>query len=162
MHAIVWPPGNDRFAINPVPKGNGVKPIKDAFVQVLVGRGWESETRPRLLDAEYTLADGMKFGAEWETGNVSSSHRAINRLLLGAFEGELHGGVLVVPSRETYKYLTDRVGNFRELERYVRFWRDYGKVLPERSYLGIVVFEHDALDSSVPTIKKGTDGRALI
>ncbi|MBS4730094.1 hypothetical protein MSM1_17735 [Mycobacterium sp. SM1] len=160
--AIAWPPGAADFTLNPTRDGNGVKPIKNAFVEVLVARGWLPESRPRRLDAEYTFNDGVKFGAEWETGNISSSHRAINRMLLGAFEGELRGGILVVPSRATYRFLTDRVGNYQELVPYLPLWSSYGKVLPAKAYLGIVVFEHDALDESVPTITKGTDGRALI
>ncbi len=162
ISAIAWPPGAPDFTLNPTREGNGVKPIKDAFVEVLVAQGWLPETRPRRLDAEYTFKDGLKFGAEWETGNISSSHRAINRMLLGAFDGELHGGILAVPSRATYRFLTDRVGNFQELVPYLPLWSSYGQVLPSKAYLGIVVFEHDALDENVPTITKGTDGRALI
>jgi hypothetical protein len=63
-----------------------------------------------------------------------------------------------VPSRELYKYLTDRVGNMRELEPYLKMW----KSLPcKAGVLEIVVIEHDATSTKVPRIKKGTDGRAL-
>ena len=162
IEAIHWPIDADEFILNPVPKGNGVKPIKDGFVTLLTSRGWEHEIRPRLFDAQLTFGgDAKPFGAEWETGNVSSSHRAINRLLLASYQGAFVGGVLIVPSRKTYRYLTDRIGNASELEPYYPLWRSYGQT-NACTYLGIVVVEHDALDPSVPLIGKGTDGRALI
>ena len=38
-------------------------------------------------------------------------------------QGEVSGGVLIVPSRAMYRYLTDRVGNVKELEPYYDLWR---------------------------------------
>src|SRR5713226_7029197 len=95
---------------------------------------------------------------EWETGNISSSHRALNKMALGLLKEVLAGGILVVPSRELYKYLTDRVGNIAELEPYIDLW----KSLPCQSgILEIVVVEHDATSRKVRRIPKGTSGRAL-
>jgi len=70
--------------------------------------------RPGPMDATIQVRDHL-FCVEWETGNVSSSHRAINKMALGILKKILIGGALIVPTREMYNYLTDRVGNFREL-----------------------------------------------
>ena len=88
--------------------------------------GWSTDERknPLRLDAVKRLKGGAIFGIEWETGNISSSHRAINRLLLGHRQKILVGGVLIVPTRNLYRYLTDRVGNFAELESYFDLWKD--------------------------------------
>jgi hypothetical protein len=66
---------------------------------------------------------------------------------------------LVIPSRKLYPYLTDRIGNYEELEPYFDVWRS---VLIRDGLLAIFVIEHDQEDNNVPKIPKGTDGRALI
>ncbi|MDZ8258105.1 hypothetical protein [Nostoc sp. ChiQUE01b] len=66
---------------------------------------------------------------------------------------------MVLPSRKLYPYLTDRIGNYEELEPYFDVWR---AVRIEEGFLAIFVIEHDLLDNNVPKITKGTDGRALI
>ena len=160
IDAIVWPPGASEFALHPGKNLNGVKPIKDAFVELLTHKGWVPEFQ--RFDAHLTYPNGtLPFAVEWETGNISSSHRAINRLGLGMSEGRISGGVLVLPTHELYWNLTDRVGNYRELEPYLPLWRAWNGQ-PGFSYLAIVTVEHDRLDDSVPVIGKGTDGRALI
>jgi len=128
-------------------------------------QGWKLEEplgiailrKPGKLDAVlYT-----KFGPvalEWETGNISSSHRALNKMALGLMKGVLAAGILVVPSRELYKYLTDRVGNMGEVEPYLELWR---RIPCQRGVLEIVAIEHDAISTKVPRIPKGTSGRAL-
>jgi hypothetical protein len=50
---------------------------------------------------------------EWETGNISSSHRALNKMALGLLNGTIAAGVLIVPSRKLYRYLTDRIEHDR-------------------------------------------------
>jgi hypothetical protein len=95
---------------------------------------------------------------EWETGNISSSHRALNKMALGLLKEVITAGVLVVPSRLLYPYLTDRIGNFAELVPYLDLW----KSIPcKTGVLEIVVIEHDATSIQVPRIPKGTSGRAL-
>jgi hypothetical protein len=69
------------------------------------------------------------------------------------------GSALVLPSRSLYTYLTDRIGNYEELEPYFDVWR---AVNINEGFLEIFVVEHDAIDNNVPRITKGTDGRALI
>jgi Restriction endonuclease BamHI len=95
---------------------------------------------------------------EWETGNISSSHRALNKMALGLMKRLLIAGVLIVPSRKLYKFLTDRVGNFDELAPYLDLW---AAVPCSEGVLEIVVVEQDAESKRVPKIPKGTDGRAL-
>ncbi len=163
---IVHPPGTSNFTINPIRHGNGVKPIKGACMIALRDRfGWGLETpisyatrSPGKVDATKVL-DNHLFALEWETGNISSSHRAVNKMVLGLLRGVFLGTVLVLPSRKLYPYLTDRIGNYEELEPYFDVWR---AVRIEEGFLAVFVIEHDQVDSKVPTITKGTDGRALV
>lgn len=167
---VVWPPGSDTFVLYDEPgkaraKGNGVKPIKNAFVRRLRARGWQLEARmavlrdvrPGPLDAVKDTAVGT-IAVEWETGNISSSHRAINKMCVGLLTRTLAAGILIVPTRRMYRYLTDRIGNFRELRPYFPMWRS----LPIASgVLMIIAVEHDGVSMDVPKIRKETDGRAL-
>jgi hypothetical protein len=132
---------------------------------MLVKHGWKTEValdiatvaRPGKLDAVLKTKYGL-VALEWETGNISSSHRALNKMALGIMKGLLAAGMLVVPSREFYKFLTDRVGNWSELEPYLDLWR----AIPCRSgVLEVLVVEHDATSTKVRRIPKGTSGRAL-
>jgi len=162
---VVWPPKSDKFTINPVKKGNGVVPIKDGLMFHLREEGWKLEEpmdlvpplRPGKLDAVLETGFGP-FAVEWETGNISSSHRAINKLCLGLLKKKLVGGMLIVPSRKLYQYLTDRIGNWNELAPYIDLWNS---IPIEQGALEIVVIEQDGESEDVPRIKKGTDGRAL-
>ena len=72
--------------------------------------------------------------------------------------GTLIGGVLILPTRTMYHYLTDRVGNIAEVEPYFPLWR---AVPITAGLLAVIVIEHDAVSRDVPRIPKGTDGRAL-
>jgi hypothetical protein len=162
---VTWPESNNLFSMNPVRKGNGVKPIKNACMSHLKSVGWLLEQRlpvipgirPGPIDA-VKQCGASKFALEWETGNISSSHRAINKMVLGMLERSLVGGVLVLPSRDMYNYLTDRVGNFQELSPYFPMWRRFNI---KDGYLAIIEVEHDVLSPSAPLIPKGTDGRAV-
>lgn len=166
IDAIVWPVGASNFTINPTRHGNGVKPIKNDCMAALQDNfGWQLETKIRFATRSPGRVDATKildndlFAFEWETGNISSSHRSVNKLVLGILRGIFLGTALVLPSRKLYSYLTDRIGNYEELEPYFDVWR---AVDIQEGFLAIFVIEHDAVDSSVPTITKGTDGRALI
>lgn len=166
IEAIKWPPGSPDFAIPPSQLNvrpqlrNGVKPIKDAFVASLDRQGWVPELD--LFDAHLDYRNGtLPFVVEWETGNISSSHRAVNRIGLGMEEGRVSGGVLVLPTRDLYRHLTDRIGNFQELEPYLPLYRRWDGE-PGYRYFAIVTVEHDRLDPNAPFIPRGTDGRALI
>jgi hypothetical protein len=167
---VDWPRGSGKFTIHPESgkkrgKGNGVKPIKNGLIEELSKQGWKPEQplnitdakRPGKLDAVLTTAHGP-VALEWETGNISSSHRALNKMALGLHKGILAAGILVVPSGELYKFLTDRVGNMPELEPYLDLWRS---VPCKSGVLEIIAVEHDATNKEVPRIPKGTSGRAL-
>ena len=164
---VVWPPGNDRFLLFPDKgrgrgQGNGVVPIKQGFLAALEEYGWETELSGRLpkrFDAIKNLSNDHFFGLEWETGNVSSTHRSVNRILLARAEEILIGGAIILPTRDMYQYLTDRVGNYREVEPYFRVWQHYPW---DNGVLAVVAVEHDGVSENVPRIEKGTDGRALV
>lgn len=171
IERVVWPPGSDEFRIYPEMgkkrgEGNGVRPIKDAFVDALEEFGWEAEERLKIgnvrragkIDAIKRTSKGI-FAVEWETGNISSSHRSLNKMALGIIQDILIGGALVLPTRKMYRYLTDRIGNFQEIAPYFPMWKE---VCPDEGVLVVMGVEHDAEDPSVPRIKKGTDGRAMI
>jgi hypothetical protein len=175
IRGVHWPSGSEDFTIYPESgkksgEGNGVVPIRQAFVVNLEVAGWGREVSfPGVVDdpsgAKFGAMDASKvfgtdlpFLAEWETGNISSSHRALNKMTIGLMRRVISGAVLVVPTRELAQYLTDRIGNLRELIPYLDLWRT---IPVERGYLGIFAIEHDATSLSVPRIKKGTDGRAL-
>lgn len=162
------PAGTGRFVLFNKRQANGVKPIKDTFVTRLSNHGWRLEhkldmghtNRPGPIDATYEIASKF-FAVEWETGNISSSHRAINKLVMGILNQQLIGGVLILPSRDMYTYLTDRVGNFKELEPYFPVWERSVYPITE-GYLAVIEIEHDDVSNNVPKIEKGTDGRALV
>jgi hypothetical protein len=171
IRLVQWPPNSGSFTLHDEAgkgrgEGNGVKPIKTACMMHLKAQGWELEpaldvatvTRPGPIDAARRVGDRF-FCVEWETGNISSSHRALNKIALGVIKKVLIGGVLIVPTREMYHYLTDRVGNFRELEPYFPLWR---ALKAEEGLLAVIAIEHDGVSKSVPRIPKGTDGRALM
>lgn len=173
----VWPEDSDKFTIYPESgkkrgEGNGVVPIKKGFVEELSSRGWVEEygrrgggkgTAPGAFDCHLTFdgsIDALPFVVEWETGNISSSHRAINRIALGILEGRVSGGVVALPSERLAPYLTDRIGNAPELRPYMPLWEKWDDNLATFGYLGFVVVEHDGESFNVPRIPKGSDGRA--
>lgn len=163
--SVGWPDGSDLFTIRPVKHGNGVVPIKKRCMAYLKSKGWSLEKRMELgmrekpgpVDATKELKDGLKFAFEWETGNISSSHRAMNKLTIGILNKVLAGGILVLPSRILYPYLTDRIGNFDEIAPYFPV---YSNVNVKHGVLTVIEIEHDATSNKVPKIPKGTDGRA--
>jgi hypothetical protein len=72
-------------------------------------------------------------------------------------KGYIAAGILIVPTREFARYLTDRIGNFPELEPYLDLWRAFPCT---SGILELIVIEYDATSLKVPRIPKGTDGRA--
>jgi hypothetical protein len=181
IEAADWPWGSGSFSLNPEPgedkqgrtdhHPNGVLPIKVPMIAHLESCGWETEALPELPvgfegrdvlktgDLDALLLDGDRYvGFEWETGNVSSTHRAINKLLDGISRGTLSGGILALSMRATQRYLTDRVGNFEEIAPYFEFWSRYPVADGALRVYGV---DYDQLDPSVPHIPKGRDGRAL-
>ena len=170
VRAADWPPGSGSFTIYPQSgkkrgQGNGVKPIKNEAISYLRQFGWKineswpvgERKRPGNMDAAFFSSKGI-VAFEWETGNISSSHRSMNKMCLGLLTQKIIAGFLVVPSKKLYPYLTDRIGNFPELEAYLPLWR----ATPcNEGILEVIVIEQDAESFEVPKIPKGTDGRAI-
>lgn len=160
--AVVWG-SKDKFIINPTRRGNGVVPIKANFIKHLVKKGWIPEHRmafssgmnPGPVDVMKKTSMGV-FVVEWETGNISSSHRALNKIAIGILQGKIVGGILILPNRSFANYLTDRVGNFEEIEPYFMM---YAKII-ESGIMGVYSVQHDATSKRVKIIPKGKDGNA--
>lgn len=165
VRSIEHPLGSGGFYLHPEKDGNGVVPIKDAFIRTLDDLGWKNEKisesviKKRRFDSSILLSTGKYFAVEWETGNISSSHRALNRIILGIIDGILEGGFLVLPSRDMYQYLTQRTGNYKELEPYFPVWDKLSESL-NSGVLKIIEIEHDGVGEDIPPIPKGNDGRA--
>ncbi|MDB5972451.1 MAG: hypothetical protein JWQ90_4901 [Hydrocarboniphaga sp.] len=169
---------------------NGVGYLRRRFLKFIVEvEGWESEADVDLardrrqpdirlypsletyqepitsnfgdFDLVTTAAGGTRVAIEWETGNISSSHRSLNKLAIALASGKIQVGVLIVPSRQTYVHLTDRIGNIGELSAYLELWESL-KVSVPRGLLAISVVEHDELTDSdtFPYLPSGKDGRA--
>jgi hypothetical protein len=152
------------FIINPVVKGNGVNPIKKNFIRYLHNEGWLPEKpmslvkkmQPGNVDVVKNTRFG-KFAVEWETGNISSSHRALNKMAIGIIQKNIIGGILIIPVRSFAKYLTDRIGNYEEIEPYIPMYQALNIF---HGYLGIIVIVYDNLSTDAPLIPKGKDGNA--
>ena len=184
IHAAIaeaeWPIGAGSFIIHPESgkksgQGNGVVPIKAKPMKILQEDGWTLEypwevatkagvagggrakgTRPGDIDAAKQFDKGLVV-VEWETGNVSSSHRAINKMALGLVANKCVAGVLVIPNMKLAQYLTDRIGNIEEIRPYIPLWKNLSV---EEGVLELVVIEQDGESANSPKIPKGRDGRA--
>lgn len=175
-----WPVGSSSFYIYPESgkksgQGNGVVPIKLKPMKVLAKDNWILEypweiapnhktmpnfnrkgSRPGNIDAAKMFEHGLVV-VEWETGNVSSSHRAINKMALGLILKRCIAGVLVIPNMKLARYLTDRIGNIEEIRPYIPLWQNLSV---SEGILEIVVIEQDGDSFDSPKIPKGKDGRA--
>ena len=166
IQQVEWPLGTGTFSIYPESgkkrgQGNGVKPIKDNFIKDLKDQGWLTELAviSGLGKVDAVLKSQGKIAvAEWETGNVSSSHRSLNKMAFAIQQQLIIAGFLIVPCRNLAKYLTDRIGNYEELEPYFNFWLNSIASYP--GVLLILGIEQDVISFDVPKIPKGTDGRA--
>lgn len=149
---------NAYLAGEPMPPKVKKKQMKKKKGDVQVEVVEEEEKGPGGLDATLYTEHGPVV-MEWETGNVSSSHRAMNKMALGLMRGQIATATLVVPNKKFAYFLTDRVGNWEEIRPYLDIWR----LLPiSTGVLEVVVIEHDAEDWNVQRIPKGTDGWAKI
>ncbi len=116
------------------------------------------------FDCSFKIADKWRAVIEWETGNISSSHRSMNKLCLALMSAhKLRIGVLILPSRALYPHLTDRIGNWDGSCRHIllHFWKRAGEFV-KKGLLAVTVVEHDELtdDPLVPYIIQGKDGRS--
>ncbi len=167
---------------------NGVGYLRNRFLKHMVNdEGWQAEgevglqqKQPDLIlypsmepyqeqitsefgdfDFVTTTKSGARVAIEWETGNISSSHRSLNKLSILLSENIIQAGVLILPSRNLYEHLTDRIGNIGELSPYLDMWKSTGNSV-RKGLLAIVVVEHDELtdDPDFPYLKMGNDGRS--
>ncbi|CAN5498503.1 hypothetical protein BH11ARM2_BH11ARM2_30910 [soil metagenome] len=165
IERVEHPEGSGSFTINPTRKRNGVQLIKTLFQERLLETGWEKEKpiqlstalQPGNLDFMLSTNVGPPIAIEWETGNVSSSHRSMNKLALGLVQGVVSGAVMIVADRSLYHFLTDRVGNYQKLTPYFPFW---GSIRCEQGVLEIVAISHDFESPDVPLLVQGDDGNA--
>lgn len=154
------------FIINPTRMGNGVTPIKDRLIAKLKNEGWEEEVRISVveglsrgpIDAILRTSFGV-FALEWETGNISSSHRALNKIATGIIQEHLIGGILILPMRRLAKHLTDRIGNYEEIAPYFPM---YESLRISDGVIAIFGVEHDGEDINAELIPKGKDGNARL
>jgi len=169
---------------------NGVKYLRTRFLSHMVGsEGWTQEkqvaiehlklqptlkTYPDLTDYQEPITSGFghfdfmtetdsgrKVAIEWETGNISSSHRSMNKLYIALSAGCIDAGILILPSRDLYQHLTDRIGNIGELSPYLTMWKKIG-ALVKYGLLAVAVVEQDALtdNNNFPYLPTGSDGQA--
>jgi hypothetical protein len=163
IKSVTWG-HNEYFLINPVKLGNGVTPIKKPFINFLKEKDWKTEYRlnystslkPGPLDA-VKFIDNEVIALEWETGNVSSSHRALNKLALGIINGKISVGVLIVPTKNFARFLTDRIGNWEELSSYFPL---YNNISLSNGSLIIIGINYDDVSLDSPIIPKGSDGNS--
>lgn len=161
---VTWA-DNQLFIINPAIRGNGVVPIKANFIAHLIRNGWQAEVplpvvngmRMGKIDAVYKSEFG-NVAVEWETGNISSSHRALNKMALGIIQKHLIAGFLILPMRNLSKFLTDRVGNYEEISPYFPL---YNHVQIQEGALGVFGVTYDKTSINVIKIPKGQDGNAF-
>lgn len=113
------------------------------------------------FDFVTTTPQGKRIAIEWETGNISSSHRSMNKLAIALANGVLQAGVLIVPSRSLYEHLTDRIGNIGELSVYLSMWESLRLGVKE-GLLAVTVVEQDAFTDSttIPYLRVGKSGRS--
>ncbi len=152
-----------QFIINCSKKdSNGVVPIKNGiYLQLEERYEWYREKPLQCfrnvsggpIDAykEFgNLDTPFNVGLEFETGNVSSAHRAMNKLCRGIRYGELQMGFIILPIRKLYDYLTQRISNYEEIEPYFDLYEEYPLV--------VLGFDADVYDPNAPLIPKGNDG----
>lgn len=149
-----------KFVINSSEKNlNGVVPVKEnIYARLEEEYGWFREKPlPYLLEVKkggpidvYKEFGAFKVGLEFETGNISSAHRAVNKLRIGIKHHDLDMGVLILPIFNLSYYLTDRVSNYEELEPYY-------DLLDNDPFI-VIGFDADEYNPNAPILPKGRDG----
>lgn len=162
----VWPPGASSFTIREGKNENGVVPIKDlCYSQLEDVFNWYREKDLAVLKTEKEKGgpldvykeyghgeDNLRVGLEFETGNISSAHRSMNKIALGLNRSELDLAMILLPVHTLAYHLTDRISNFEELEPYFELM--FGKAFI------CIGFDADSISASdtIPYIPKGKDG----
>ena len=156
--------GSTEFVINSSTKNcNGVVPIKESIYERLEThylwfrekplRYFENAQKGGPIDVYKEFGsptDSFNVGLEFETGNISSAHRSMNKLCVGIKHGDLHMAFLIMPIKKLAYYLTDRVSNYEELAPYFDLLNDYPIV--------VFGFDADGYSPTAPLLEKGRDG----
>jgi hypothetical protein len=140
---------------------NGVVPVKEGCYQLLEEKyGWYREKPLNTFSEKGGPIDVYKefesdheflrVGLEFETGNISSAHRSMNKLALGIRNNDLDFAVLMMPIHDLSYFLTDRVSNYEELEPYYPLVEEYPFI-----FLG---FDAENYGVDYPLLPKGRDG----
>ena len=123
--------------------------LKEAFLNYPEYTKLAEPLNTSFGNLDFWLTSGDKRVAiEWETGNISSSHRSVNKLCLAILAGTIDIAVVVVPSGKLAGHVTDRIGNLHELMPYFAFWR-HATDKVKSGLLVISEVEHDELDDSL-------------
>lgn len=153
------------FVLNSSAKNcNGVVPVKERCYQILEEEFEWFREKPLLyfrddakkggpIDVYKEFVAGtdiFKVGLEFETGNISSAHRSVNKLRVGIAMGELDLAILMMPIKQMSFYLTDRVSNYEELEPYF--------CLLDGIPFVVFGFDADVYCPTAPLLPKGKDG----
>ena len=162
ISAISWPGEANSFTINNTRKNiNGVVPLKErCYIELEETYNWYREYPLHVLkyerkkggpiDVYKIFESGERIGAEFETGNIGSGHRAMNKLFLGLKKNELDLAMIFMPVKKLAYYLTDRITNYEELEPYFDNYEEQPFI-----FIG---FDASYYSADVPSIPKGKDG----
>lgn len=156
---------HSEFYINNTEKnGNGVVPIKEkCYIKLENDFLWFREKPLAYLKKEMKKGgpidvykeffkddQQLNVGLEFETGNISSAHRSMNKLAVGLKRKEIQLAILMMPIKQLSFYLTDRVSNYEELEPYFC-------IVEDNPYI-IIGFDAEHYCDNVPFLPKGKDG----
>ena len=163
MHNVTS--GGNKFVLNNTSKNcNGVVPLKENTYRILEETyGWYREKPlsyfkndrkkggPIDVYKEFpSVPTTVRAGLEFETGNISSAHRSLNKLCVGIQNQELDIAFLMMPVSRMSYFLTDRVANYEELEPYFILLTNYPFV--------VFGFDADIYSPNIPPLPKGRDG----
>jgi len=163
--------GANHFIINSSEKNcNGVVPVKEEIYKRLEENyNWFREKPlPYFKDTakkggpidgykEFEDTDHkLKVGIEFETGNISSAHRAMNKLCVGLYRGDIDLAILMMPIKKLAFYLTDRISNYEELEPYFLLLEKYPFIV-----FGFDAEEYNPQAKLLPKGKDGMSDRAI-
>lgn len=150
---------------------NSVTPIKAGLVNLLHDSyGWKKEKQLKSLSGDLEQRERKKgvgggidvykefvqgqfsfnVGLEFETGNVASVHRSLNKMALGVDSHELDLMVLVLPVYNLSYFLTDRSANYEEIEAYFKLYEN-------RPFIAFG-FEAEKYGPQFEIFEKGNDG----
>ncbi len=140
---------------------NGVVPVKEGCYRLLEeDYNWYREKpldsfadKGGPIDVYKEFDDGHNFlrvGLEFETGNISSAHRSMNKLSIGIKNDELDLAFIMMPVHDLSYFLTDRVSNYEELQPYYSLTDSYPFI-----FLG---FDAEDYGEQYDFLPKGRDG----